>query len=145
MFPIFELRVDDLVEFYEGCDEFLPHHSLDLPSGVLQPEVVDPVLPGHVLGQFVIDGDGGVELLSQDGAYLCLIDVYPKGLIILFLVFLFEQFIEVAVADHLDLGDGGVEEVHEVLAAEDAAVGVAQLVVEELLKVGDIVEQVDQA
>lgn len=35
MLSIFELGVDDLVEFYEGGDEFLPHHSLDLPCGVL--------------------------------------------------------------------------------------------------------------
>ena len=90
MFSIFEFRVDDLVEFYEGSDEFLPHHSLDLPGGVLQPEVIDLILPCHILGEFIIDGDGGVELLGEDGADLCLIDVYPKGLIVLLLIFLLE-------------------------------------------------------
>ena len=145
MLAILELRIDDLVQLNEGGDELLPDHPLDLPRRVLQPKVVHPILPGHVPGEFVIDGDGGIELLGQDGADLRLIDIYPKGLVVLFLVLLFEQLVEVAVADHLDLGDGGVEEVHEVLAPQDAAVGVAKLVVEDLLQVGRRVQQVEQA
>lgn len=87
MLSIFELGVNDLVEFYEWGDEFLPHHSLDLPCSVLQSEVVDLVLPGYIFGEFIIDGDGGVELFCKDGADLRLIDVYPKGLVVLLLVF----------------------------------------------------------
>lgn len=63
MFAVLELGIDDLVELDEWGYELLPYHSLDLPCCVLKPEVVDFVLPGYVLGEFVIDGDCGVELL----------------------------------------------------------------------------------
>jgi hypothetical protein len=65
---VLKLGVDDLVELDEGSYEFFAHHSLDLSRRVLQPEVVDLILPSNILGEFVVNADSSVELLGENGA-----------------------------------------------------------------------------
>jgi hypothetical protein len=99
---IFKLRINDLVELYKWRNKLFPHHSLDFSRSMMQPEIIDFVLPSHVLCKFIIDADSSIKLLRKNRADIGLVDINPKGLVVFLFVLLLHQLVKIIEIDHFD-------------------------------------------
>lgn len=83
---------------------------------MVESEVVNPIFPGDVFGHLFVNAEGSIEVLRENGAELRLEDIDPKVFVVLFLVFLFEKFVEVIKIDNSDLISCLSQIVHKVTA-----------------------------
>lgn len=110
----------------------------------MQPEIVNFVFPRNVLGQFIVNAHGCIELFSKDRAYFGLVDVDPKQLVVLLFVLFLKQLVEIVEIDDLYLADGLIQEMHEVLAPQHTTVRTAQPIVKYLPQLRHATHQINQ-